>query len=420
MRCLIVLAMIPTVLLATGTDLARAQTPPAEGIVPGEILVKFNPGTSEAKKKEVHGKKGGQTEEVIPEIGVEVVQVSSGQEESRAADYETDPNVQYAEPNGLYQAFETKKEATSDATTNMTPTDSKVGKQWAYNNTGDNGWKNDADIDAFEAWDITTGSDAVPIAILDTGIDQKHEDLRGKVTKSVNCTTKAPCDSNLSAKDKNGHGTHVAGTAAALTNNGTTGVAGTCPSCTLYNVKVLGSDGNGSWASVAKGIRWSADNGAKVINMSLGGSTGSSTVSDAVNYAWSKGVVLTAAGNDGSKKASYPAYYEHVIAVAASDYYDKKAGFSNYGSWVDVAAPGVDILSTTRDGGYGTMSGTSMATPHVAGVAGLVWSTSSGTSNKSVRDKIESTADKIGGTGSYWSKGRINACKAVGGSCKYG
>jgi thermitase len=170
-RCLIVLTMILTALLATGTDLVSAQTPPtpAEGIVPGEILVKFNPGTSETKKKEGHRKKGGQTEEVIPEISVEVVQVPSGDEESRAVDYETDPNVQYAEPNGLYQAFETQKETTRDVSTNMTPTDSRVGEQWAYNNTGDNNWKNDADIDAFEAWDITTGSDTVPIAVLDTG-----------------------------------------------------------------------------------------------------------------------------------------------------------------------------------------------------------------------------------------------------------
>jgi thermitase len=408
----------------------EGQTPsvevPPEGFVPGEILVKFKSGASETQKNEAHRRKGGQRTEVIPRIDVEEVQVSQGQEESRAADYENDPNVEYAELNGVYEALETSEKRTtgsrtgSDPTASMTPSDSKIDKQWAYHNTGAHDWKKDADIDAFAAWDHTTGSSAVPIAILDTGVAQSHEDLGGKVAESVDCTTRLPCDPNASAEDKAGHGTHVAGTAAADTNNAT-GVAGSCPDCALYNVKVLGDNGTGSSSSVAEGIRWSADNGAKVINMSLGASARSSTIEDAVDYAWGKGVVLAAAaGNGGAKGRTYPAAYDEVIAVGASDYHDKKAGFSNYGSWVDVAAPGVGILSTTKDGKYGRMSGTSMATPHVAGVAGLVWSTSSGTGNQGVRDKIESATDRIKGTGAYWSKGRINACKAVGASCGYG
>jgi thermitase len=148
---------------------------------------------------------------------------------------------------------------------------------------------------------------------------------------------------------------------------------------------------------------------------------------NAVNYAWRKGVVLACAGgNNGNTSSNYPARYKNCIAVAATDANDRKASFSSYNSqWMDVAAPGVDIFSTLpnhpyamgRSLNYGNASGTSMATPFVAGLAALVWNTSSGTSNQAVRNRIESTADRISGTGSYWIYGRINACRAVGGTC---
>ena len=158
--------------------------------------------------------------------------------------------------------------------------------------------------------------------------------------------------------------------------------------------------------------------------MSLGGTDYSKTLEEAIDHAHKKGAVLVAASGNGDKDARfYPAAYDNVIAVAATDPDDRKADFSNRGSsWVDGAAPGVNILSTTEDGRYGRKSGTSMATPHVAGVAGLVWSTPEGGSatNESVRRQIQDTADKIRGTGTYWKKGRINACEAVGGgsSCE--
>lgn len=409
-------------LLGIGMKSVEAQSPPLEeaspvpqeGVVPGEILVKFEPSAPATNKKRVHGKKGGRTKEVIPEIDVEVVQVAPGQEEARAADYQEDPNVRYAEPNGVYRAVETTSRRSDDAKANWTPNDSRVGGQWAFNNTGRNGWTRDADIDAFEAWDVTRGSRDVPVAVLDTGVSPSHEDLP-EAAETVNFSKSPTPD------DVYGHGTHVAGTVAARTDNGRTGVAGTCPRCTLYNVKVLDDSGNGSYSSVAKGVRWAANHGAKVINMSLAGTGYSRTLKEAVDHAWGEGAVLVAAaGNERSSVANYPAAYRNVIAVAATDHYDRKAGFSNRGSWVDVAAPGVGILSTTEDGRYGRKSGTSMATPHVAGMAGLVWSNSSGAdaSNESVREKIEDTADTIGGPGaSSLGKGRINACKAVGGSC---
>ncbi len=169
------------------------------------------------------------------------------------------------------------------------------------------------------------------------------------------------------------------------------------------------------------------DNGARVINMSLGGSSGSKAVEDAVNYAWGKGAVLVAAaGNSGSDTPTYPAAYEKVIAVAATDSTDAKASWSNWGSWVDLAAPGVEILSTAPDHRtrlwprpplYATLSGTSMASPHVAGAAGLVWASgycsTSADQPACVRSRLEETADPVSGTGVYWQRGRVNAYRAL-------
>jgi thermitase len=388
-----------------------AAPPEEEEYAPEEILVKFKDGASGTKKQEVHAKKGGRVKETIPAIDVQVVDVESGKEKAKAKEYKDDPNVEFAEVNGVYEAVQTIS----------SPNDPKVSDQWQYKNpkyiTPHKG-----DIDAYEAWSGgtvgsrsnwdggTTGSSSVAIAILDTGIKEDHEDLTGKVTKRTNFT-----DSSTNG-DVVGHGTHVAGSAAALTNN-KKGVAGTCPGCALYNVKVLGDTGSGYYSWMAQGITWATDNGAKVINMSLGGTSSSSTLQSAIDYAWSKGVVVVAAaGNDNTYVQFYPAAYDKVIAVGATDNADAKASFSNYGSsWVDVAAPGDSILSTTVDGGYGLKSGTSMATPHVAGEAGLIWSKSglcAATDSTCVRNRIESKADPTSGT--YWAKGRVNANGGVG------
>ncbi len=407
---LIVLALA-FMLSGAGINSASAQASPEEDFLSGEILVKFEPGTRGQTISDVHRRNGGEVEEVIRGINVQVIRVPTGQEQRLVNLYERNPNVRYAEVNSLYQAFDQEK-----------PNDPKVDEQWQYHNTGQTGGTSGADIYAFEAWDTTTGSGSVPIAILDTGIKAGHEDLNN-VTKSTNFAT---CNYYnyyffaCSLDDNQGHGTHVAGSAAANSNNGV-GVAGTCRGCSLFNAKVLDDNGSGANSWIANGIIWSADEGAKVISMSLGGSSSSNTLRDAVDYAWGKGAVLVAAaGNDNTSNPSYPAYYQNVIAVGATDHKDLKASYSNYGSWVDVAAPGSAILSTTVDSAkYGKYNGTSMSTPHVAGVAGLVWSTSPGASNQDVRNKIEaSIEDKavLSGTGPDWTKARINACKAVGGT----
>jgi thermitase len=384
--------------------------------IPGEILVQFRPGTRGQAIAETHRQNGGQPEETIPEIDVHVVRVPRGQEAARAAAYAGNPNVAFAERNGVYSA------AYAGGPNDPRYTD---GTQWQYHNTGQNGGTSDADIDALEAWNVPGGhgSSGVAIAILDTGIALNHAELPrpAKVTRDQNFATGlwgSPTPYDLS-----GHGTHVAGSAAALTNNGI-GVAGTCPECVLYNVKVLNEQGLGSWSWIANGITWAARNGAKVVSMSIVGSPGSRTLESAVNYAWNRGaVVVAAAGNNGNTAPSYPAYYQNVIAVAATDRTDAKASFSNYGDWVDIAAPGVAITSTFLANQYFEGSGTSMATPHVAGVAGLVWSVGPSlippcVTNTCVRSRIEATADQKPPLAGFWPSGRrLNACKAVGGPC---
>jgi len=280
------------------------------------------------------------------------------------------------------------------------PNDPEFENQWGH-----------AKVNASGAWDKTHGASDVDVAVIDTGINGSNPDLNGKVTVSVNCTINSSCP-NVAPVDPNGHGTHVGGIVGATTNN-SVGVAGSSWEVRLMSVKALDDNGSGYYSWIANAIIWATDNGAEVINMSLSGTSYSRTLRNAVNYAWNNGVVVVAAaGNRGNSYRNYPAYYSNSIAVAATDQNDVKAYFSTYGSWVDVAAPGVSIISTYKSG-YVYMSGTSMASPFVAGLAALVFGQNSGWNNNQVRDKVESTADAISGTGSYWQWGRVNFCKAV-------
>jgi thermitase len=354
----------------------------------GQILVRFRSGTAASEVTAVHRLNQGQVLSTIDRIGIQVVQVPIG-DELRAVDrYRANPNVLYAEVDGIVRTLGS-----------FTPNDSMLPNQWGL-----------AQTEATLAWGVTRGSSSIRIAILDTGIDAGHHDINPKVVASRNFTT------SRTVSDRNGHGTHVAGIAAAVTNNAR-GVAGMGFDSVLMNAKVLGDNGIGTWSWVASGIIWAADNGANVINMSFGGTSHSTAVEDAVNYAWGRNVVLVAAaGNNNSSALMYPAAYTNVIAVGATDHNDARASFSNFGTWVDMAAPGVDILSTLHRLGrrdrYTWKSGTSMSSPFVAGLAGLVWTTGWGTSNAIVRDRIQTTIDPI--TTDQFIGGRINAARAVG------
>jgi thermitase len=380
---LLLISSFPTIVLGAPPD----NTAPVSDFSSQQILVKFKPGTSLPEVAEIHRQLGGQVKETIQGIDVQVVTVPKGQEMAKVKAYSANAKVAYAEPDFVAEVMDT-------------PDDPGFGNQWGM-----------VKVQAPQAWDVTTGSSSINIAILDTGVDQDHPDLANKIISNTNFSNSPTAD------DVYGHGTHVAGIAAASTNNGI-GVAGLGYTATIMNVKVLGDTGSGAYSWIASGIIWAANNGAEIINLSLGGSSKSSTLADAVNYAWSKGVVVVAAvGNSGNTVPSYPAYYGNCIAVAATDANDAKASWSNYGDWVDVAAPGVSIYSTLINNGYGYKSGTSMASPHVAGLAALVFATVSDTNgdgklNDEVRSRIEATCDDIGVTGI--GHGRINAARAVG------
>jgi thermitase len=213
----------------------------------------------------------------------------------------------------------------------------------------------------------------------------------------------------------------VAGTISANTNNGT-GVAGVSFNSPLVICRALsGPLGSGSTADVANCINWTAQQGAKVISMSLGGGN-STTLQTAVRNASNAGALLiAAAGNDGNSAVNYPAGYAEVVSVAATDNRDARASFSNANADVEVAAPGVNVQSTYLGGGYRSLSGTSMATPHASGVAGVIWTQNPSFTAAQVRSRLTSTVDDLGTAGrdSNFGFGRVNLCKAAGGSCSY-
>jgi thermitase len=328
------------------------------------------------------------------------------------------PNVESVEPDLIVTAVDT-------------PNDPNFAVQWGMTKVG-----------AQQAWDSTKGSSTVRVAVLDCGIFEPlpsegagniawdgqygHPDLRdGKVVARANFSTSPYQD------DYCNHGTHVAGIVAANTDNGI-GVAGLGHQTSLVNVKVLGDNGSGSFTDVIEGILWAAGcdtsgscgaRRAEVMNISLGALLGSGqtcagtvpALQNAVNMAWAQGVVIVAAaGNNNSSRHFVPAACNNVLSVSASTTGDSRASFSNFGTWVDVAAPGTQILSSNYVGNYQSMDGTSMASPHVAGLAALLWTHGSYNSNSAIVSRIFQTANKQALAGSQ--QGRINAAAAVAGA----
>lgn len=393
------------------TLVVPANAAPEASYAEGQILVKFHDNGKAADVLRRHGLEKG------PRIGstdAHLIDVPDGTELQLIEALNRNPAVEYAEPDHLVTAA-------SD--------DEYFPRQYALENSGQSftntdgditvaAGKVDADVDAVEAWNVTTGT-GVRVAVLDSGVANDNNDITPNVVARANFTNGESGDDNY------GHGTHMAGHVAATADN-TDGVAGVCPGCKVLDGKVLNDSGVGSSSGLANGINWSVNNGAKVINMSLG-VRASRTLESAVNNAWNKGAVLVAAaGNGGNQTKIYPGAYPNVIAVAATDNNDAKASFSTYGaSWVDVAAPGVNVYSTfpnhefvlgtqnNRSLGYDVGNGTSVSSAIVAATAALVWSSDPGATHTSVRATVESTAEEIAGTGTYWAHGRVNACEAV-------
>lgn len=262
-----------------------------------------------------------------------------------------------------------------------------------------------------QAWDVFKGQGSMVVAVIDTGVDHTHEDLKSKVISKG----KDFVNNDDDAMDDQGHGTHCAGLVGAATNNGVGG-AGMGYNIRILPVKVLSAGGGGTADQIIGGIKYAADSEAKVLSMSLGGYGRSEAMSDAVQYAWGKNkIIVAAAGNDNLDAAAnpmYPANYDNVYSVAATNSGDQKAGFSNFSkTLIDVAAPGEEIYSTIfPGGGYAFASGTSMACPITAGLVGLVWSYSPTSKPQQIIDVISMTADNVG---PFVKSGRINAFKAV-------
>lgn len=325
------------------------------------------------------------------------------------------PNVEYAEPNGIAYTCEVNDPYFVN------------GYQWNFYNRGTSSVLGTSNygIEAPKAWALTTGS-GVTVAVVDTGVAYNAPDLAGTSFDLLNDYDFANNDDD--AYDDNGHGTHVCGTVAQTTNN-SEGCAGIAYGATILPVKVLDASGSGYYSWVASGIRWAADHGAKVINLSLGGSVPSTVLKSAVDYAVSKGcVVVAAAGNNNANTCLYPARYPNCVAVGATNFSGRRAWYSNYGKDIDVVAPGGDTRSDYRGGivqqsftvqngsyvfGYFWWQGTSMATPHVSGVAALVRSYNPGLSVSQVRTRIQTYG--IPPANKYdWSNRNVKIVNAYG------
>ncbi|MFW3146368.1 MAG: S8 family peptidase [Thermoplasmatota archaeon] len=269
-------------------------------------------------------------------------------------------------------------------------------------------------IDADLVWGSYDGT-GINIAVLDTGIDKDHPDLDVMGGRNF-VPTGRKVDVNK-WDDDNGHGTHVAGTIAALHND--IGVKGVAPDVNLYAYKVLDRTGSGSIYWIADAIKYATDNDIHIISMSLGASSDYNNVlRDACNYAYVNGVVIVAAAGNEAGSVNYPAVLDSVIAVSATTSSDTFATFSNYGAQVELAAPGVEILSTYKDGGYAVGSGTSMSTPHVAGAAALVWEMTPSLTNAQVRTILQVSSLDLGDDDrdAYFGYGRVDANVATGGT----
>jgi cell wall-associated protease len=271
--------------------------------------------------------------------------------------------------------------------------DLQFNTQWSLLNTGQNGGTAGADINICPAWEITTGCEDIIVAILDQGL-QPHEDLNNILPLSFNTEAGIPPYGN--------HGMRVGGIIGAETNN-SNGIAGVSPDSPIMDIANSLMGVPGSRIARADGINWAWQNEASIINNSWGSSVQYEVIDDAIENAVINGrnglgsIIVFATGNDFDNSIAYPSTNPNVIAVGATNRNDQRASFSNYGTGIDVVAPGVDIRTTTLDDGYATVSGTSFAAPHVSGIAAMILSVNPGLTQQEVRNIIESTADKVGG-----------------------
>ena len=360
--------------------------------VAGELLVAYEPGTSGEAEETVVRRSGAKTLEDLPGETRLVSFPQIKREASEAAreralarkvrDLRRKTKVEAADYNYLREPY-------------FRPSDPRLDDQWGLTKTRFRG-----------AWNDAKGGGA-KVAIVDSGAYAGHPDI-GKILAQKDFV-----EGNAVADDDFGHGTRVAGIAGALTDNGK-GVAGGCFRCGLLIAKVTDANGRARDSKIIRGIDWSVDHGAEVVNLSLGGPAESGILRDALNRASRRGaVVVAAAGNEGTRVPRYPAAYSRAIAVSATSADGRLARFSSRGGWVDLAAPGTNILSTSKSGGYDKWSGTSVSAPFVSGLAGLL--ASQGLSADTIRQRMQATAKDLGRAGDdpRFGHGRIDADNAV-------
>lgn len=376
-------------------------------------------------------------------VGMQVVQVKGVPVDKAIQEYTANPNVLYAEPDYLVslppeQADNVPAKVESVEMASMrTPNDPSFSLQWGLKNSGQAPFygKSGADIKASDAWSTTTGSSSVIVAVVDTGVDYTHSDLAANIWTNPGEIPNNGIDddgngyiddvrgwnffsNNNNPMDDHGHGTHCAGTIAAVGNNNL-GITGVCWNAKIMPLKFLDSSGNGRVSDAISAILYANKKGAQVISNSWGGTQYTQALKDAIDA--SPAVVVCASGNSGQNSDINPQYpaamsSSNIISVAATDSKDNLASFSNYGpSSVDLAAPGVTIYSTYKNNKYQYLSGTSMATPFVSGVAGLLKAVSPSMSKNQIKDRILSTVDKLNSlSGKVVTGGRLNAASAVG------
>ena len=401
---------------ASPQRVAASVEPDGDGSRPTALLVAFRPRLTAAAALATTSKFGLEVDPTFHNRHFARLQLSA---RARAAGASTeqallalrsDADVRIAEPD--YPVH-----------TSATPNDPRFPQLWGLHNTGQSNGIPDADIDAPEAWEVTTGSPTVTVAVIDTGVDHNHPDLRDNILRDEfgNVIGWDFLNGDANPMDDNNHGTHVAGTIGAVGNNAL-GVTGVCPVVRLMPVKFLGADGSGSTSNAILAIDFALAHGARVLNCSWGGAGLSDLLLEAMQRAQSAGVlVVVAAGNESNNNDETPAYpagynqfCDNVLSIAASDSRDELGGFSNYGrDTVDLCAPGVGIVSTLRGNNYGSYSGTSMAAPHVSGTAALLLSKYPDLSPAQLRHRLIFNADSPPDLGPKVTARRLNAARAL-------
>ena len=411
-------------LVLTGALAAAAFAADAPRVVPGELIVKYKSGVKAAQRASVRSLARAHAMRQLDVINAEQIRVDQGTTEEAMQRLRSDPNVEYVEPNYVI-------------TLDAVPNDPRFPELYGMRNTGQTGGTPGADIKAVNAWDVYTGDPNLKIGIIDTGVDYNHPDLAANVWTNPGEIPGNNVDDDGNGYvddvhgydfvnndgdpfDDNGHGSHCAGTIAGVGNNNV-GVTGVNWQAKVVGIKFLSAAGSGSTAGAISGIQYAIAIGVRLTSNSWGGGGFSQALLDAINAAGAAGQLFVAAAGNSSANTDlnpqYPAAYDspYIISVAATDHNDNLASFSNYGATtVDIAAPGVNILSCQPGGGYQLLSGTSMATPHVSGVVALAMGRFPSATNLFIKQLVLSHADpKPQLAGKCLTGGRLNAFLTV-------